>query len=51
MIYQADSVRCLIELGADLTQRDSNGYNALQVSALRVSRKNESFRSKFYPGE
>jgi len=32
---KADSVRCLIELGADLAQRDSNGYTALHVSALR----------------
>ena len=27
----------MIELGADLSQRDSSGYNALQVSALKVS--------------
>ena len=37
LIAKADSVRCLIELGADLAQRDSNGYTALHVSALRVS--------------
>ena len=36
-VGKAESVSCLLELGADLRQRCSKGFSALQVAALNVS--------------
>ena len=30
-------MKCLIELGTDLTQRDSSGYSALLIASLKVA--------------
>ncbi|CBY24591.1 unnamed protein product [Oikopleura dioica] len=36
-VGKSESVTCLLELGADLRQRCSKGFSALQVAALNVS--------------
>ena len=39
-VGKAESVRCLLELGSDIRQRDASGLNALQISALKETFSN-----------